>query len=328
MIFDFTDDQYAFAASVDAAVAATAPVSTLRKAWTEPDPHHDLWQQLGDIGLLGLLVPDAHGGSGATTVDAALAIERVGYHAVATPVADTAIVLPSLLAEGNELDTIASGDLRVTTVTEQACLAPFATIADRFLVVADDSVHLLGRDQITLAPVAAQDRSLDLARVIATTAQPATVVGDAARLRTLRAMTTALTQVGLCQRLLDMTVEYVQQRHQFGRPIGSFQAIKHGLADAAVDLEAARSLAWYAAYAVAHDQDDAGTAAHAAVAASSAAATRASQAALQFHGGIGFTAEHDLQLFLHRAKALQVLGGTRSAHRRAVGLDFLRRHAS
>ncbi|MFW0149926.1 acyl-CoA dehydrogenase family protein [Mycobacterium sp. smrl_JER01] len=136
-------------------------------------------------------------------------------------------------------------------------------------------------------------------------------------------MGAAAQLVGCAQALLDMTVSYSMQREQFGKVIGSFQAIKHKLADSAVAIEAARSLTWAAAYALAHGTDDALAMCHAAKGAASAAGSQVNATALQVHGGIGFTWEHDLHLWLKRCAALERAHGASYEHREELGAKLI-----
>jgi alkylation response protein AidB-like acyl-CoA dehydrogenase len=121
-----------------------------------------------------------------------------------------------------------------------------------------------------------------------------------------------------------MTTSYVKARQQFGRPVGSFQAVKHRLADAHTAVEQARAATWYAAYALAMHQEDAVIAASIAKVQASEAEASANAAALQLHGGIGFTWEHDLHLWLKRGKALEQAYGSASAHRRVIAHHLFR----
>ena len=129
-------------------------------------------------------------------------------------------------------------------------------------------------------------------------------------------------------RLLETTTAYVKARQQFGRPVGSFQAVKHRLADAHTAVEQARAATWYAAYALANGLDDAPVAASAAKAVASDAEAFANSASLQLHGGIGFTWEHDLHLWLKRGKALEQAYGSAAAHRRLIADHLFREGAA
>lgn len=333
MLFDFTDDQVSFARSVEALLEPAATPRSLREAWRLQAGDDALWRRLADVGLLGLLIDESAGGMGASAVDAALALERIGYHAVAAPVVDNVVVLPMLLAgspaEGaaDRLSRVAAGTSTVSQVLSQARLATYAQGAEVFIVAEVDSVHLVPREQATITPVVSTDPGLGLAEVRAETSSRTEVARGAGALALLRAssaMAASLLLVGTAQRMLDLTCGHVLARKQFGQPLGAFQAVKHALADAAVHLEVARGLSWYAAYAASHQPESFAGAASRAKAAASEAAAGVGRAALQFHGGIGFTWEHDLHLYLQRANALKTLYGSTSEHRVAVGKSYLR----
>jgi alkylation response protein AidB-like acyl-CoA dehydrogenase len=128
----------------------------------------------------------------------------------------------------------------------------------------------------------------------------------------------AITAVGACRRILDLVVEHVKQRHQFGVPIGSFQAVKHKAADMYVAIERARALAYYSALTIAEDDPRQREAAHMAKAAAGECQRLVFASGLQLFGAMGFTWENELQVYLKRAKACDLLLGTASEHRKAL----------
>jgi alkylation response protein AidB-like acyl-CoA dehydrogenase len=132
----------------------------------------------------------------------------------------------------------------------------------------------------------------------------------------------ASEQVGVAERCLDMSVEYAKTRVQFGRPIGSFQAIKHRCADMLLDVESARAASWYAAWATEHAPEEAATAASLAKAWCSEASYRAAAECIQIHGGIGFTWEHDAHLAFKRARASEALLGSPGVHRESIATEL------
>jgi alkylation response protein AidB-like acyl-CoA dehydrogenase len=138
------------------------------------------------------------------------------------------------------------------------------------------------------------------------------------RARDLAAVALAAEQVGGAQRCLDLAVAYAKERVQFGRPIGSFQAIKHKCADMMVDLESARSAAYYAACAADEGSDELASAAAAAKATCSDAYFRCAADCIQIHGGVGFTWEYDIHLYFKRAKASETLLGEPAFHRERI----------
>ncbi|MEU7816746.1 acyl-CoA dehydrogenase family protein [Pseudonocardia sp. NPDC049154] len=217
------------------------------------------------------------------------------------------------------------------TLTGRKRFVPTAHVADLLLVVAHTSDGLSLFAVEPRAPGCAVDveLTLDLTRPLSHVtfeSTPAVLVGRSGQAwegvrRALRfaAVALAAEQVGGALRVLEMTVDYAKVRHQFGRPIGTFQAVKHKLADVLVALESARSAAQDAARAVAERDPEVELAASVAKAVCSDTFTHAAGAAIQLHGGIGFTWEHPAQLFYKRAKSGEFLLGTPAHHRDLVG---------
>jgi alkylation response protein AidB-like acyl-CoA dehydrogenase len=175
---------------------------------------------------------------------------------------------------------------------------------------------------VTIEPVATLDQTRRQARVRLDGA-PATVLATGtdvlARTRDLRSVALAVESVGAAARCLDETVAYLKERVQFGKPIGSFQALKHRCADLATELEAARSTAYYATWAVDGAPEELPVVAPLAEAVAGAALLNVVGEAIQMHGGIGFTWEHDAHMYLKRAKANELLAGGYRGVRRLVG---------
>ena len=186
------------------------------------------------------------------------------------------------------------------------------------VVAADDALFAIDMTDVSRgAPEPAMDRTRELG-FVELDHVGADVVGDAsAQARFLDRAATAISAelLGGADRVLELAVAYAKDRIQFGRPIGSFQAIKHKLADALVDVEGMRSLVYYAAWCTATGHAEAGLAASMAKAWCSDAARRVMATGLQVHGGIGFTWEHDLHLYLKRSQLDQVSAGDASVHR-------------
>ncbi len=142
--------------------------------------------------------------------------------------------------------------------------------------------------------------------------------GDADSARDAIAVALAAESVGVARRAMDMAVEYAKDREQFGRPIGAYQAVSHACAQMLLEVEGARSTVLYAAWALDHEPESGPLAAAMAKAYASDAGWRVPAASLQVHGGIGFTWEHDLHLWLKRGKANAYLWGTAGEHRARV----------
>ncbi|AUM16774.1 acyl-CoA dehydrogenase family protein [Rhodococcus ruber] len=303
-----------FASSIDALLAKSDLPAVVR-SWAAGDtgPGLKVWQRLAEVGVGALLVDEDHDGLGADAVDLVVAMEQLGRHAVPGPIVETVAVAPILLAAvaPDRLPALASGELATVAAAPHV---PYAVDAD----VADLVLHVDGG---TVSTGTAGDvrQSVDPARRLhAVAAADALGDTDFGAAFDYGALATAAQLQGLGRTLLDTTVEYAQQRKQFGRAIGSFQAVKHHLAEVAVGLEMARPLLLGAALAV---RDGAATASRdvsAAKVACGDAAYRAARTALQVHGAIGYTLEHDLSLALTRVRALVTAWGTADVHRARV----------
>jgi alkylation response protein AidB-like acyl-CoA dehydrogenase len=319
MRFSFTKDQIEFAETVRDVLADRCPPAAVRSAWNgDGRSSSTLWQSLADLGLLGALVPPDQGGLGLDELDILLCMQESGRAAAAVPLVETVVVAARLLAgspPGEWLPALATGRRRISATLDGSNLLPWAGFCDWAMVGHGAAVYLVPVPEGE--PVPAVDRARPLVRLAAlsTDGPPATaylVTDDPARIASARragTLATAAQLIGLAERMLAMTVDYVKERRQFGVPIGSFQAVKHALADALLALELARPLVYAAAWAHVHDaagaeRDVAGAKIRAGEAAGLVART-----ALQCHGGMGYTQEHDLHLWLKRTWALQASWG-------------------
>lgn len=313
MKFDLDQEQRDFAASIDAALAA-ADVPTAVRAWAGGDtaPGRKVWSQLAELGVTALAVPERFDGIGAHPADLLVAIERLGRWCVPGPVVESIAVAPMLLADDDRSAALASGELIATVALPPH--VPRAVDADTagLVLYASDG-------KVSEATAGAQHDSVDPSRkLFDVTASGAAWDADVTRANQVGALATAAQLVGAGQALLDAAVDYAKQRTQFGRVIGSYQAIKHKLADVHIAIELARPLIYGAAVSLAEGSADTGRDISAAKVAASDAALLAAHSALQAHGAIGFTAEHDLSLWLLRVQALRPAWGDPAAHRRRV----------
>jgi alkylation response protein AidB-like acyl-CoA dehydrogenase len=281
---------------------------------------------MASVGLTGLTIADEHGGMGGNDVDLALVLEEAGRTALPEPLLETVGIAAPLLADAGSVEQraqwlpkIASGEAIATVAFHGAPIAVDAGDADLLIAeTAGGEVHALPRGSFTSSKVSSEDRSRRLYAVSWEPSPSTRMPGDTSRGRSRAAVGAAGVLNGISTKLLEMTVAYVKTRNQFGRPVGSFQAVKHRLADAHALVESARAATWYAAYALAHEQPDDLLAASVAKSYAGDAAASANTAALQAHGGIGFTWEHDLHLWLKRGKALEQSYGSAAEHRRAI----------
>jgi alkylation response protein AidB-like acyl-CoA dehydrogenase len=311
--FEIDEQQRDFAASVDAALGA-ADVPSAVRAWSAGDtgPGRKVWATLSELGVTALVVPEKFDGIEAHPVDLVVATERLGYWGVPGPVAESIAVAPVLLATDERSAALASGELIATVaLPPHTPRAVDADTAGLILVAADGEV----RD----GTAAEMHESVDPARrLFDVVASGGSQKADTARAFEFGALATAALLVGAGQAMLDASVTYAKQRSQFGRVIGSYQAIKHKLADVYIAVEMARPLVYGAALSLAEGSPDTARDVSAAKAAASEAALLSARSSLQTHGAIGFTQEHDLSLLLLRAQALRSAWGDPSWHRRRV----------
>jgi alkylation response protein AidB-like acyl-CoA dehydrogenase len=271
-----------------------------------------VWARLADLGVTALAVPERFGGIEAHPVDLVVALERIGHWCVPGPVTESIAVAPVLMADDDRAAGLASGDLMATVALPPAVpRAVDAGAAGLTLLATGGAVS----DATVQQSHPSVDPSRRLYDVIASgDSRPA----DVDRAYEVGALATAAQLVGAGQALLSASVDYAKQRTQFGRVIGSYQAIKHKLADVHIALELARPLLYGAALSLAADSSGTARDVSAAKVAAAEAARLAARNALQTHGAIGFTAEHDLSLQLLRVQALRSAWGDPAAHRRRV----------
>jgi alkylation response protein AidB-like acyl-CoA dehydrogenase len=363
----YSDAERALSDALTSLLADRGGAEAVIKRVESAQPYDEkLWEAIAaDLGLAGLLVPEADGGAGASYREAAAAAEVLGAFVAPVPFLGSAVVATAaLLSVGSQGDLLAKmADGGVTA----ALAVPFSTapgaafpasvrvagpkpgdaasgvarlrgmvtgVADALpagvlLVPADGVPHGLylvdmAAEGVSKAPVTSLDMTRQLCDLSFDDA-PATLIatGQAAD----RALSAALSagagvlaaeQTGLAQRCLDMTIAYVKERKQFARPVGSFQGLKHRLADLWVSITQARAASRYAAACLASGDPDARVAVTLAKAYCSEVAVNAAQECVQMHGGIGFTWEHPAHLFLKRAKADSIAFGTADAHRAAL----------
>lgn len=313
MNFEIDEQQRDFASSIDAALGA-ANVPAAVRAWADGDtgPGRKIWNQLAELGVTALLVAEKFDGIDAHPVDAVVALERLGYWAVPGPVTESIVVAPLLLGDDERSSALAAGE-SIATVAVQPHV-PYAVNADFA-----DLVLLAADGQVGDAEAGAARDSVDPTRkLFEVSASGATQAADTARAYEFGVLATAAQLIGAGQAMLDQSVEYAKQRTQFGRVIGSYQSIKHKLADVHIALEMARPLVYGAALSLAEASLDTARDVSAAKVAAADAALLSARSSLQTHGAIGFTQEHDLSLLLLRVQALRPAWGDPTLHRRRL----------
>ena len=327
MRFAFDDDQLAFAAALRDLLAKECGPEGVRAAWEADGRVPGLWSHLTDMGVVGMLAPEGVGGLGMTELDLVLLCLEAGRAGLPDPLVDVAMVaVPAIRDHAQTSDAEAYLERICNGATVAVGLSWDPTVGNAdgavaYLLEADDGLHLVDPDVVEVSAVDSVDGARRLARV-EWTPSPATRLADAtvaaARARDRAALGGAAELCGLSHTMLDLTVAYVTERRQFGVPIGSFQAVKHHLADALLALEFAKPLVWRAAYSQTVGDPQASVHASMAKAQASDAAEAVGAAALQCHGAIGYTVECDLHLYLKRAWALARRAGDAAHHRRLV----------
>ncbi|MBD3733126.1 MAG: acyl-CoA/acyl-ACP dehydrogenase [Sphingopyxis sp.] len=319
MHFHLTEEQKAIQEAVRGTLADSWPIERIH-AFADGDADFDRasWDALMALGLGGILLPD----SGMGLLDAALACEVAGEAAAAGPLIGQLLAVAAAAASGKaNHDALASGEAVATLVHGGSAFVPCARAADIFLVVdRATGVRLVpAGDGVTIEAVRASDRTRPVSKVafaegagemLFAATDPIT-----ARLADAALVLCAADALGGAQKVTDMSVAYVKEREQFGQPVGRFQALKHQLAHMALDVEPARALVWYAAYAWDAELPDATRAAAMAKAHLCDVYVRATRAAVAAHGGIGYTWEYGLNYWFRRALFDRAWLGSPSEHR-------------
>lgn len=301
------------------------------------------WPVLVEAGWTGLEVPDALGGAGATFGETAVILTQIGRAASANSYLGSAVLavgVLNLLPSGGAdelLDAVAGGPGRIAVVTDEftltegtlsghAAFVPDAAGADRLLIPVHQGVAVVPAKAVTVTAQPVVDETRRLATVTADGVTPETVLpfDSAAATGALRDRATvaiACDSLGIAEQMLTASVDYVKVRHQFGRPIGSFQAVKHACADMLVAVEVSRQLVAEAVAVIADGADAAIPAAMAKSYACSAAVDIAGKA-MQLHGGIGYTWESGIHRYLKRAALNRSLFGSPAAQRQRLAQRY------
>lgn len=349
----FTEEQEELRGYVRQWLDERAPLDEVRRIMETPEGHQpELWKELAELGWLGIAVPEAQGGAGYGFAELAVLAEEMGRTLFPSPFLSTVVMAAGLVEALGEdaqkaelLGGIAAGE-RLAVVIPDGDGAGIRAEGDNWSLSGSARFVLDGHTAPTLLVVAdtaggrrvfvvdgdgpgVERRRLDVMDLtrpqarIELTAAPGSPLGggEAETAAALTAMThravaaLAMEQVGGTEACLDMSVSYAKERHQFGRPIGSFQAIKHLCADMLVLLESAKSAAHHLAVAIDDDPDEVAVAAPLAKSYCSEAYVRVAADTIQVYGGIGFTWEHSAHLYLKRAKSSSLLFGDGTHHR-------------
>jgi alkylation response protein AidB-like acyl-CoA dehydrogenase len=331
--------------------ARNCPIEEVRRLTeTEHAYDADLWAKMADQGYMGLIFPEEYGGLGLSIFELILILEESGRAVLPGPFFSTMIAGAALDACGNEeqkrkyLEPICMGEARSTIavleavpswkpkdatlaavdgkLTGEKLFVTDAAVADSIVVAARDGVYVVeaGAPGLTIVPMLGIDLARKIYAVKFDNTPAEKLASPEGLVRALQIASVAAVGelVGCMQAMLDITVEYAKERKQYGKPIGSFQAVQHQCADSYFETENSRSAAYYAAWALSEKTEDASVAASIAKVYASDAGRTVGNRSIQCHGGIGFTWESDLHLYYRRAKALETMMGDATYHRERI----------
>ncbi|WP_179475208.1 acyl-CoA dehydrogenase family protein [Mycolicibacterium vinylchloridicum] len=318
-----SDDQISLRDGLREVLKSTCPPDVVRAVWEKGIGAHEprrLWQTLADLGLFGLLAAADLGGGDGNEVDLVVMMEECGRAAAPGPLLEQiAVGVPALAtAPGKLVEQAISGSAVITAQESDGARVPWAVDADVIVAVQPDGVAFATRDAVT---VSAAPESVDKSRQLNSVEFAKTTELPGVRADTVfnrAALAAAAQLLGLADHLIRAAVDYALVRHQFGVPIGSQRPVQHMLASAYIELQHARPVVYEAARVMAADLDTTDREVSFAKVYAHRAAHTAARAALQCHGAIGYTWEHDLQLWIKRVWALGSVWGTDTFHQDRV----------
>lgn len=353
MDFGLSEEQELLQETVRGFAQNECPTTRLRELFDAGEGHDPaLWSGLAEMGVAGLIVPEAYGGAGMERLDLALVAEVLGEYALPGPFFGHSLAIEGVLARSGEaqreaiLPGLASGEQIATVALHESDVAwaaadwtakldgdrvsgvktfvPHAAVADRLLVGVQGGelvwVDAKG-EGVEIEDQGGIDRTRPIARVKFTGAPAEKLeggAGSAAGLLETGAMLLAADAFGAATKLIDLDVAYALEREQFGQPIAQFQAIKHTIARLGTDIEPTRALFWYAAHALDFLPEDAAKAVSLAKAHITDRAMNAARESVELHGGYGFTWECEVQMWFKRIMFDRMLLGTPDQHRDRV----------
>jgi alkylation response protein AidB-like acyl-CoA dehydrogenase len=345
MDLEFTTDQLELRDNARSVLTGACPPSLVRAVFEGDDAGVDkLWSTLVDLGWPAIGVPETEGGLGLTFLETGLVVEELARVVAPTPFVATVTQFAALVREcgasGQWLEAVAEGAIRGAAVFDadlhaersgdawrlrgDARLVLDGAGADEIAVAAGGQLFVVPADAVEKTPARSIDPTMPLVHLrfdnveIAADRVATDVAAGIERARDEAVTAMALSVVGTCRVIFETTLEYAKVREQFGKPIGSFQALKHRFAKMYLELEKATSLAYFAALTIAEDHERRTVAASMAKAAASECQRLIVTDGLQLHGGIGFTWENDLHFWLKRAKTADFLLGSGPYHRARV----------
>jgi alkylation response protein AidB-like acyl-CoA dehydrogenase len=313
MRFTLSDDQQEIKRTAKDLLAARAGTAALREHAEAAKYDDTLWKELGELGWPGIAVSEEHGGQGLGLVELCVLVEELGYACAAVPFLGSALAALALEHAGSSsewLPKLASGEAR-GAFGRAGDLIPDAVGADVVVALDGDGAAFIV-DGGAVEAVDAIDSSRRYGRVSAADGEP---LGDAVGALDRALVAVAAELVGVTQRALDMSIEYVKDRKQFGVPVGTFQSVQHKAAQMLLDAEGGRSATYYAAWTADAEPERLPAAAAMAKAWTSDRARDATGSAIQLHGGIGFTWEADVHWWYKRAQLDAAFLGGGAEHR-------------
>ena len=324
MKFDFTEDQHEIKRTAKDLLAARSTLEKKREAAEAGEYDLALWAELAELGWPGVAVEEAFGGGGLGYVELAGLLEEAGYALLNGPFLSTAICAAAISEAGSDsqkeewLGRLASGEATGAFGLEGE-IVPDGASSDVVVVAAPDgsSARLLTGEG-TMPALSTIDPTRRYGIAEGEMAEGEEMPGDVAAAIDLATVLVSAELVGVCRRVLDMTVEYVKDRKQFGRPVGSFQAVQHRCAQMLLSTEGARATTYFAAWAADSDRERLPEAASLAKSAASKAGIEVTASAIQAHGGIGFTWEADVHWFFKRAELDAAFLGSSGKHDRRL----------
>jgi len=326
MDFDLNDEQKQIKQVAHDLLESRSPFPKVREAAEAGTYDSGLWRELVELGWPGIAVASEHGGQDLGMVELVVLLEELGYACAATPLLSSATAAAVIEVTGTSdqrsrwLPALSSGEATGGVGTRE--LAADADAAAMIVLLDGEDCVLLNRSDADVRELV----TIDPTRRFATVAGDGEPLGPGAADRVRAAISAEL--VGVCQRALDMTLEYVKDRRQFGVPVGSFQAVSHRCAQMLLSTESARSAAYFAAWAADADPERLPEAAALAAAASGTGGREVTASAIQAHGGIGFTWEADVHWLYKRAQLDAALLGSARQHRAALARIGAARAAS
>jgi alkylation response protein AidB-like acyl-CoA dehydrogenase len=324
MDFGLTDDQQDIQRTARDLLAQRASAERVREHAEAARSDDGLWRELSELGWPGIAVAEEHGGQGLGTVELAILCEELGRAVAPVPFLGTVLAATLIEHAGSEaqqerwLEGLATGAVTGAVAESSdglAALVHGGEGAGVFVLLEDGLARVVAAEDAEVTPTASIDSTRPAARVALPDGAGEALPGDVGAGLDRALVPIAAELVGVCDRALEMTVAYVKDRRQFGTPVGAYQAVSHRCAQMLLDTEGARAAVSFAAWAADADPERLPEAAAMAKAAASDAGRDVTAAAIQLHGGIGFTWEADVHWLFKRAQLDAALLGGGRVHR-------------